>query len=175
MMTFGSGGVAGWGTTCGTLLGASAAISLVADKATASQLVNELVGWYTRAPFPSDTANQYAVNHAYLVADKPDIELPQSVSNSALCHVSVTTWCRNSGLASGSPERAERCGRMAGDVAAMAVELMNANLAGSFVPVFELSSDVQGCTVCHKTGDNYEMGNFTNGKMECTACHEPHN
>lgn len=176
MMTYGAGGVAGWGTTCGTLLGASAAISLVTDKATASSLINELVGWYTRTPFPSDISNQYAVEHAFLVEEyKTDKELPQSVSNSPLCHVSVTEWCRTAEMGSGSKERAERCGRMAGDVAAKAVELLNAHVAGSFVPVFELSQDVQGCTTCHSSGENYSMGQFTNGKMECTACHEPHN
>ncbi len=176
MMGFGAGGVAGWGTTCGALIGASAAINLVTERQLARKIVSELMGWYSTTPFPSEQSNQYAVKHQFLVTEyKSDKELPQSVSNSPLCHVSVTEWCRTANVASGVPERAERCGRLAGDVAAYAVALLNANLDGSFTPAFQLSEETQSCTTCHTTGDNFEMGNFTNGKMECTDCHEPHN
>lgn len=175
MMEFGAGGVAGWGTTCGSLIGASAAINLVTDRATASMLINELMTWYSQTPFPSQTSNEYAVKHEFLVKEyKSDKELPQSVSNSPLCHVSVTEWCQASGMASGSIERAERCGRLTGDVAAKAVELLNANLAGTFEPTLKLSQESQGCMACHSKGENFEMGQFTQGKMECTDCHEPH-
>jgi hypothetical protein len=175
MMEFGAGGVAGWGTTCGSLIGASAAINLVTDKDTAKKLVDELLNWYSQTPFPSKTSNDYAVNHTFLVKEyKSDKELPQSVSNSPLCHVSVTEWCQASGMASGSKERAERCGRLTGDVAAKAVDLLNANLAGSFAPAFKLSEETQGCMACHTKGEKFEMGQFTQGKMECTDCHEPH-
>lgn len=175
MMGFGAGGVSGWGTTCGALIGAAAAINLVTEKDLARKIVSELMGWYTGASFPSDQSNQYAVNHEFLVTEyKSDKELPQSVSGSPLCHVSVTEWCRTAKIASGASERAERCGRLAGDVAAHAVELLNANLAGSFAPVFSLSEETTGCTSCHTVGKEYEKGNFTNGKMECTACHDPH-
>lgn len=176
MMEFGAGGVAGWGTTCGSLIGSAAAINLVTDKDTAKKLVDELLNWYSQTPFPSELSNEYAVKHAFLVEEyKTDKELPQSVSNSPLCHVSVTEWCKVSGFASGSKERSERCGRLTGDVAAKAVELLNANFHGTFAPVFKLSEETQGCTACHSKGENYQMGQFTQGKMECTSCHEPHN
>jgi hypothetical protein len=175
MMEFGAGGVAGWGTTCGALIGASAAINLVTDKATAKKLVSELLGWYTQTPFPSQISNQYAVQHQYYEREyKSDKELPQSVSNSPLCHVSVTKWCLASKMASGSKEREERCSRLAGDVAAKAVEMLNANLMGSFTAAFKPSSETQVCTTCHTKGENYDAGQFTLGMMECTSCHEPH-
>lgn len=175
MLGFGAGGVSGWGTTCGALIGASAAINLVTPKDVARALVSELLGWYTVTPFPSQQANDYATSHTMLVKEyKSDKELPQSVSNSPLCHVSVTEWCRKSNIASGAPERAERCGRLAGDVAAHAVELLNANLDGTFKAAFQLSEVTTGCTSCHSVGKEYEMGQFTNGKMECTDCHDPH-
>lgn len=176
MMEFGAGGVGGWGTTCGALIGAAAAINLVTDKATAKKLVSDLVGWYTQTPFPSQVSNQYAVNHEYAEKEyKSDQELVQSVSNSPLCHVSVTQWCLASKMASGSKEREERCSRLAGDVAAKAVEMLNANLAGSFTPIFKLSDETQACTTCHTKGENFDAGQFTQGMMECTDCHEPHN
>ncbi len=175
MMGFGAGGVAGWGTTCGALIGAAAAINLVTEKDLARKIISDLVGWYTTTPFPSEQANNYAAKHEYLVTEyKSDKVLPQSVSNSPLCHVSVTEWCRSSQIASGAPERAERCGRLAGDVAARAVELLNANLEGTFAATFKLDDTTAGCTSCHSTGTSFATGQFTNGKQECTACHEPH-
>lgn len=175
MMGFGAGGVAGWGTTCGALIGAAAAINLVTEKALARKIVSELMGLYSVTPFPSETSNNYAANHEFLVSEyKSDKVLPQSISNSPLCHVSVTNWCKASGVASGAPERAERCGRLAGDVAALAAELLNANLAAAFVPAFKFTEDAQGCMTCHTSGENYAVGNFTQGKGECLDCHDPH-
>ncbi len=112
MMRYGSGGIAGWGTVCGSLNGACAMMTLIAGKAY-GQLVNELMAWYGTTPFPSDKANRYAANHDYLVDEyKTDAVLPTTISNSPLCHVSVNTWCRSTGFASGSRQRAERCARL---------------------------------------------------------------
>lgn len=175
MMVFGKAGVVGWGTLCGALLGAAAAISLVVEEADADKLINELMEWYSQTPFPSDISNQYASNHEFLVAEyKSDAVLPQSISASPLCHTSVSKWCTSSGYASGSAERSERCGRLAGDVAAYTVELLNRHLAGSFAPAFAPSREAQKCTTCHTKGEDFEKGNFTQGKGECLECHESH-
>lgn len=175
MMVFGKGGVVGWGMTCGAILGASAAIYLVAEEPDADAIINELIEWYCQTPLPSDISNQYATNHEFLVVDyKSDAELAQSVSGSPLCHISVSQWSTATGFASGSKERSERCGRLAGDVAAKAVELLNAHHGGTFMAAFEASEEAQICQGCHKKGKNYEDGNFTQGKGECLLCHEPH-
>lgn len=175
MLGFGAGGVSGWGTTCGALIGASAAINLVTDKDNARKLVSELLGWYSTTPLPSEKSNEYAVKHEFLVKEyKSDKELAQSVSNSPLCHASVTGWCLAAKTASGTPERAERCGRLTGDVAAHAVELLNAHLDGTFAATFKPSEETAGCQTCHTVGKEFDMGQFTNGKMECTDCHDPH-
>lgn len=174
MMRYGAGGIAGWGTVCGSVNGACALITLVAGKAY-GKIVNELMAWYTTTPFPSDIANQYAQNHEYLVEEyKSDQVLPTTVSQSPLCHVSVNTWCRTTGFASGSKQRAERCARLTGDVAAKTAELLNDHALGKFV-----ASDFEKieCTGCHFMGENYESGQFIIGKgSNCTDCHgeDPH-
>jgi hypothetical protein len=83
LMKFGAGGVAGWGTLCGALLGSATAISLVVEAEDAKKIISELLGWYTQTPFPSDTSNQYAAKKQFLVEEyKSDQVLPQSISAS---------------------------------------------------------------------------------------------
>ena len=174
MMRYGSGGIAGWGTVCGSLNGVCAMVTLIAGK-DYGNIINELMAWYGTTPFPSDTANQYASRHEYLVKEyKTDQVLPTTVSGSPLCHVSVNTWCRETGFASGSKQRAERCARLTGDVAAKAAELLNAHALGKFE-----RSDFETieCTDCHFMGENYESGQFIIGKgSNCDDCHgeDPH-
>jgi len=103
--------------------------------------------------------------------------LPQSISHSVLCHVSVGRWCAVSGYASGSPERSERCARLTGDVAAMTAKLLNAYFyeggvrAAESVAKVRLSATTASCRVCHFKGKDYEAGQFTRGYLECEACH----
>lgn len=170
MMIYGHGGVSGWGTVCGALNGSSAAICLVCDKPTADALINELLGWYTETALPTDRSNQYGRNQEYGTNKYPN-ELPQSVSGSPLCHASISQWCDTANLGVHTLERKERCGRLAGDVAARAVELLNANKDGAFQPVFSPPQTVVDCMACH--GQN--MKDNVLSKMECTACHgNPH-
>lgn len=171
MMAYGTGGVAGWCSLCGALNGACAAISLVTKNY--KPIVNELMQWYVQTPFPSDKANALAVNHEYLVDKyKSDEALPKSVPGSPLCHINVSRWCKEHGFASGSSERSERCARISGDVAAYAVGLLNADLAGKFKPLHTASAEVENCRSCHKKGKDFEAGNWTRGKMGCGDCHD---
>ncbi len=173
MMYFGGGGIAGWGTTCGALIGSCSAMSLVAaDKEVAKALANELLGWYSTTALPTDVANQFAIDAQYTAEMKAAGALEQSTAGSPLCHVSVSNWCEASGFASKSPERAERCARLVGDTAAKAVELLNAQFAnGALEPGFTFSDEALGCMSCHFLGENFEAGQFTQGKGECTSCH----
>lgn len=153
MMDWAGAGVVGFGTLCGTLNGAAAAIGLVCDGREARGFISDLMTWYSESPLPTN-----------LLA--PTGELPQSTAESNLCHVSLTHWCRASGLASASPERAERCARVSGDVAAKAVELLNHGALGLQVP-----SEKTTCRMCHYMGSDYAMGQFTHGEMNCLTCH----
>lgn len=158
MFRFGAGGVAGWSTLCGALIGACAVIQLVVDEKDGAKVINELMGWYTEAAFPVFKPEQ---------PKKSDKEIVQSVSGSPLCHVSVTKWCEASGYKATSAERSERCGRLTADVTKKAAELLNDYHAGKFAVQYVAPASVTGCMSCHgKDGMD-----DTRGKMDCVQCH----
>ena len=174
MMRYGGGGVAGFGSLCGTLNGAAAAIGLVCDKATQSKLVAELMSWYAATELPTDISNEYARDHAFYVTElKTDEWLTANAAGGNLCHMSVTNWCIASGHDEKDVQRAERCARLTGDVAAKAVELLNANYAGTFVAEQVAPSASASCFGCHAP-DSANALTQTNGKMDCDLCHGPH-
>ncbi len=119
----------------------------------ARAFISDLLTWYSETALPTNIL-------------APTGDLPQSKAASNLCHVSLTRWCRTSGFASGSPERAERCARVAGDVAAKAVELLNGGTLGREVP-----PEKTVCRSCHYMGPAYDSGQFTHGEMNCLTCH----
>ena len=158
MLRFGEGGGVGWATLCGALNGSAAAINLVSKDY--AKIVNELIGWYTTTAFPT------------FKPSKPKVEISvTSVSGSPLCHVSVTEWCNASGFKAESPERSERCARLAGQVAAHAVELLNQEASGKFKASFTPAASVNTCAPCHLKGGTIENAR---GKMDCVQCHTPH-
>ncbi|MGB9773286.1 MAG: C-GCAxxG-C-C family (seleno)protein [Bacteroidota bacterium] len=172
LMFFGHGGAAEWGTLCGGLNGAAAAISLVCNKADSDILISELLGWYTQVKLPTDTSNQYAVDNKYGV-NKISAPLLQNSSGSPLCHVSVSEWCKVAGFSADDPNRKERCARLTGDVAAYAAQILNDFYAGKFTPLYVPPQTIAQCTVCHSSANTTPP--TTKGKMECTQCHgNPH-
>lgn len=177
LMHFGYGGALLWGALCGALNGSLAAIQMVLEKKEEWTKVGRvLLRWYETTLFPSEKSNEYAIKGQFYPKKlKSSKWLPQSVSHSVLCHVSVGSWCRTSGYASGSMERAERCGRLTGDVAAKAVELLNAHKQGRLKEVaaaIQFSPTTASCSTCHSRGQDYEMGQFVVGSMECETCHK---
>lgn len=166
---WGGGGAAGWGSICGAVVGANTAISVVhGDSSTTMKLVNELQRWYTQHQFPNWTPPEDAEGMTK--------ELPKAAPQEILCHVSVTNWCRESGYASGSSERSERCHRLTAETAGRAVELLNAEHESNFDEVATSLeptsvSTKNGCRSCHSKGEDFEGGQFTKGKMECMGCH----
>jgi hypothetical protein len=153
MMEWAASGAAGFASLCGALNGACAAIGLICSNTDAAGFISDLLTWYTETSLPSN-----------IVA--PTGALAQSVAKTTLCHTSVTNWCLASGYASGSTERSERCARLAGDVAAKAVEMLNNGRLGLSVPA---SKTV--CVQCHYSGTNYAAGQFTRGNEDCRTCH----
>jgi len=175
LYAFAGGGVTGWGTVCGSLNGAGGVITIAAGTKANNALMQELMGWYTLQAFPTSESNALAKIDALTGGgDVAGEVLPQTVSGSPLCHVSVSKWCTGTGYASLSPERRERCARVTADVAAKAVMLLNAYHDGSFAPEYATPDETARCMECHKAGDNIRMGNNTTGKLNCLNCHEPH-
>ncbi len=167
MMSYGSGGLKGWGTLCGALNGASAAISLVSDTKTAGLLIDEMTNWYTQEQLPGEISNRYGENHGFNI-DKGIKALPSNRSGSPLCHVSVTLWCKATKFAVDSPERMERCARITGDVAAQAVKLLNDRSQGTFRPEHSTPAAVSECLNCHGAG---HAERNVSAKMDCRPCH----
>lgn len=175
LYAYAGGGVNGWGTLCGALNGAAGVISLAAGKRDQGLLVNELIGWYTTAPLPSAESNRAARERSFQVEKAIfEGELPSAIPSSPLCHVSIARWCETANLGAGTPERAERCARLCGDVAAKAAELLNAWKAGTFAPAYTPRTEVTGCVSCHAPGPDATKKQTAVGKMHCTDCHEPH-
>jgi len=174
-MQFGFGGGVAWGNLCGALNGSAAAVTMVSEWEHAQDIIKRLFRWYETALLPSGTSNEYAVRHEFFVPKyKSDKALPQNESGSVLCHLSVAKWCVKSGYASGSKERSERCARVTGDVAARAVEFLNANMRGELdtIAIFKFSNATAECRTCHYKGENYEEGQFSRGMMACETCHK---
>lgn len=167
MMYYGGGGGAGWGTLCGALNGAAAAINLCVDRTNANLVISELFGWYTRFAFPSDISNDYATARVFLV-NRNDKRLLQTVAGSTLCHTSVSLWCSESGYKGTSGERAERCARLTGDVCARMTEMLNDFHSGKFRATFVAPESVTGCMSCHSGKGNVLAG----VKMDCQQCHK---
>ena len=167
IMYYGHGGVAGWGTICGAINGAAAAISLVCDKATSDQLINELCGWYTQELLPSTISNDYAVAGTF-TATKSDEVLAQNACDSVLCHVSVSKWCEASGVGVADAKRKERCARVSGDVAAKGAELLNAHYGAGFTAAYVPPESIATCMACHSSeGAKKNVAS----KSECQQCH----
>ncbi len=130
LFQYGYGGVVGWATICGAPNASVAVMQMIMGLHGVWTFAGRLLlRWYEIMRFPSELANQYAVTGKMYVPKekmKSSKWLPQSVSYSTLCHVSVGRWCMASGYASGSKERSERCGRLTGDTAAATTVILNA-------------------------------------------------
>lgn len=162
---FGAGGVAHWGSLCGSLNGACAVIELVAP-ASATAIINELFGWYTGFPFPSTRMDSYA---------RWETNQPTNQPLSLLCHNSAGRWAKQYGQRINSNPRRDRCAKLSGDVAYQTVVYLNAWKNGTFqptftAPTFEARTQHARCINCHGAGGT--RGNMM-GRMGCLqpGCH----
>jgi hypothetical protein len=158
MFKFGKGGALNWGTLCGALNGSLAVIEIAAGSA-ADSIGPELMGWYSKFPFPSSAHDSYCSfpNQVTTICDSP------------LCHPSVSLWCDAANARVNSSEKKDRCAKLAGDTAAKAAELLNAWKAGSFATAYQPDADFARCFPCH-VGPTSRYDNVQ-GQMDCLECH----
>lgn len=119
---FGHGGTVGWGTLCGTLLGASIAASFVAGQE-GERISNDVIAWYTNTALP-----------IYTPAEPKSAIKNINKSESPLCHVSVGKWMEKEGVEFFTPQRKDRCARLSADVAMKTATLLNEWAAGTYKP-----------------------------------------
>jgi hypothetical protein len=155
MFKYGGGGIKGWGTICGALNGAAAAVQLLSPEP--DQLVNALFTWYEHEQLPD--IHPKGTKFAEV----------RSVAGSPLCHQSIAHWTNASGKLAYSPERAERCGSLVASVAKQTVLLLNQQAAGKPI-IFALPKATQSCMSCHEKGGALEN---MRTKMDCGGCHAP--
>lgn len=148
------GGMVSWGTVCGSNAGANIVANLIIGPRTAGAEEGHLIGseimeWYCNAAMPI-----YEPKMPKFIG-----ELPHTISESPLCHVSVGKWMAVSGKAISSPERKDRCARTAASVAYRLVELLNAwhddeyEYSGAWKPISDHGINAQpNCMECHGSG-----------------------
>ncbi|MHB8792771.1 MAG: hypothetical protein ACYC6O_05480 [Thermoleophilia bacterium] len=179
MYQFGAGGVNGWGTLCGSPLGAAITVNTIVgmngSTDVGSQMSNDLLAYYasTAMPVYIPVTSQYAAKGGTAPGYTPPMAIPSSTADSPLCHVSVSKWLiaanaaatadpANYGIGTtikaGNVERKERCARLAATMAKKTAELLNAWHAGTYTPGAWGSSGVnsingapsqKNCTDCH--------------------------
>lgn len=141
---FGHGGTVGWGTLCGTLFGAGIAASFTTGKKV-DKIINDVMAWYSVTELPT------------FVPKEPKATFKNvNKSDSPLCHVSVGRWMAKEGVSFDSPQRQDRCARLAASVAAKTVEILNANADGTYKP---------------QHGDHLAMYSIT-AQNNCMDCHD---
>ncbi|MEL1136211.1 C-GCAxxG-C-C family (seleno)protein [Desulfitobacterium sp. THU1] len=159
MFKYGKGGALGWGTLCGALNGSLLAINLVTGK-DVDLIGNELIGWYTMFPFPSTKMDSYAKITNQIT----------TISNSPLCHVSVSLWASAANAKINGDEKANRCAKVSGDTAAEAIMYLNNWKEGKFTPAYTPGSEFASCLTCHNGAKS--MLDNEQGKMSCLQCHD---
>ncbi len=144
------GGIAGWGTICGTNAGANIVTNLILGPRTAGSedgmlMGSEMMQWYAETSMPTFTPKDPRVK----------AEIPKTVADSPLCHISVGRWMKAANRGLSSPERKDRCARLTASMAYHLVELLNDRKDGKYktagtIPAKAYNIQSQhNCTDCH--------------------------
>ncbi|MDW7771497.1 MAG: C-GCAxxG-C-C family (seleno)protein [Desulfobulbaceae bacterium] len=145
------GGQVGWGTICGSPAGANIVANLIIGPRTAGAdeghlISTDIMQWYSETALPTFTPK----------IPKITAKLPTTTSQSPLCHLSVGKWMKAADMPLASPERKDRCARVAASTAYHLVELLNAWHDGTYESTSDFSSAKE---------------NGITGQFNCTECH----
>ncbi|MCF6291557.1 MAG: C-GCAxxG-C-C family protein [Desulfobacterales bacterium] len=146
------GGFMGWGTGCGTLVGAGMAVGLIAGSGSDGQaIINDVIAYYAYEKLPHykpEAGQAKAQIHNTSLADTP------------ICHISVGKWMKKENVGFFTMQRKERCARLSADIAIYTAKLLNEWADGKYKPrnkplanaiEYKITSQTN-CTDCH--GDN---------------------
>ena len=143
---WGHGGITGWGTACGTLIGAGTVVGLALDdKKVAESVINDVMAYYANTNLP-----QFKPQKVIIAEIKS-----QSTANTPLCHVSVGKWMKKENVKFFSAARKERCGRISADIAMHTAMLLNQVADGTYKPSHAINAKTYGitaqenCNECH--------------------------
>ncbi len=148
------GGQVGWGTICGSPAGANIVANCIIGPRIAGahaghQIAADIMHYYSETALPVYKPKNPRITTAIMT----------TTSDSPLCHLSVGKWMKATGYALKSPERKDRCARVAATTAYRVVELLNAWKDGTYKANSDFScageNGITGqynCNDCH--GDN---------------------
>lgn len=145
------GGQVGWGTICGSPAGANIVANLIigpriAGDPDAHHIAAEIMQWYSETKLPTFKPKKARLN----------AKIRTTISESPLCHISVGKWMKATDKALKSPERKDRCARVAASTAYRLVELLNEWHDGDY--------EASGDPSCAKE-------NGITGQFNCMECH----
>ncbi len=166
LYSYGALGVLGWGTVCGALNGAIGVMDILGVH---NSLGNLLIDYFCTAQLPTDALVGWVPAPADPKVPAPLPSIATSVSNSPLCHNSLSIWAATAGVPVADASKKDRCAKLVGDIVAHAVELMNAFILDAYVPpVWAPPAAYADCYTCHTKVD---MVPSQQGKMSCPDCH----
>ena len=168
---FGGGGIAGYGSICGSVLGGVLVLNMAVSNATArSAMMTDLMRWYEGNAFPAYVPTAADAGETGLTLDFSASNLVrlQIAPHSHLCHASVSAWCAANHVSAAGNDKKARCARLTADVAGKVAEMINSYLASSAYTAAAIDATSNGCLGCHgptTTGHPVASG------MDCAPCH----
>jgi hypothetical protein len=169
---FGGGGIAGYGSICGAVLGGVMVINMVVSNATArGAMMTDLMRWYEGFAFPAYAPAAVDAAETGLTKDFGAANLVnlQVVPASHLCHSSVSKWCAIQGVSASGADKKARCARLTADVAGKVAEILNQYLASTGTYSAAAIDATSGtCLGCHP---GTSVTQPVAAGMSCASCH----
>lgn len=142
------GGVSGWGTICGANAGTNIVTNLIIGPRTSGTedgmlMGSELMQYYASTAMPTYTPRE----------PKVKADIPKTVADSPLCHVSVGKWMKAANKELASPERKDRCARLTASMAFQLVTLLNEWKDGKYRTRGVIPAKGYGIQSQHNCGD----------------------
>lgn len=166
LFAFGGGGIAGWGTVCGTLNGSACAIKAVGAP---NSLVDAVMMYYADTPLPTKGAENAIAAGGWTPGVMPRPNVPTCIGRTQLCHASISQWTMMTGFADGGPEQKDRCAKACFDLTYKTITLLNNWKSTGAAPAVALDPSVTMCAgVCHTANGMAPQ----KAKMACDSCHD---